>query len=78
MQANGANLGSFPVNGSPIEVVFDGNDLWVSTGAIVDRLRASDGKVLGIFHTYGGPTGLAFDGANIWVTNFDSGTVSKF
>lgn len=40
--------------GSPNQIVFDGEDLWVTNGSTVKRVHASDGKLLG---TWTGATG---------------------
>ena len=66
-----ANLTTqFPVGGSPVDVAFDGQNIWVANedDANVMKLRASDGGPLGTFSVGFSPNGLAFDGANIWVT----------
>jgi hypothetical protein len=70
---------TFPVEGGPFGVAFDGANIWVANSGSnsVTKLRASDGANLGTFSVGGGPLGIAFDGANIWVTNRGSNSVTK-
>ncbi len=69
---DGTVAGSFPLDGQPLGLAFDGANIWVTSrqtshGAL-DKLRASDGKHLGTFSIGDEPWFVAFDGANIWVT----------
>jgi hypothetical protein len=72
LKLDGTNAGSFPLDGQPLGIAFDGADIWVAVGqtghGALDKLRASDGKFLGSFNIYGQPWFVAFDGVNIWVT----------
>ena len=63
---------SFKVGKSPLEVAFDGANIWVvnSGDSTLHKLRASDGATLGKFNV-GASYGVAFDGANIWATRYD-------
>jgi len=72
LKLDGTNAGSFPLDGQPFGIAFDGANIWIgvsqtSHGAL-DKLRASDGKFLGSFDTSAPPWNVAFDGSNIWVT----------
>lgn len=60
---------TFAVGSGPIELAFDGVNIWVTNQRSNDvtKLRASDGANLGTFPVDFGPVGIAFDGANIWV-----------
>jgi DNA-binding beta-propeller fold protein YncE len=71
---NGTTLGTFPVGHGPVDLVFDGANIWAANGldGTVTKLRASDGANLGSFPVgtptmQAGPLHLAFDGAHIWV-----------
>jgi DNA-binding beta-propeller fold protein YncE len=72
---------SFPTPPDPMGVVFDGENMWVCTGATgndkVVKLRASDGANLGVFDVGYGAMGMAFDGANVWIANSLDNYVSK-
>jgi hypothetical protein len=66
------------------EVVFDGQDIWVTLPdtAGLNEFRAADGTRLGYFGPLeqgGGyaPIGLTFDGANIWTANAIGNFISK-
>jgi len=70
---------SFAVGTFPVEVAFDGANIWVANefSNNVTKLRASDGAVQGTFAVGTNPIGVAFDGANVWVTNFNNNNVTK-
>ncbi len=75
--SDGTVLGTFSAPGSPYGVVFDGTNIWVTSGdGFVDQFRVSDGTLLQAIFV-GGPTGIAFDGANIWVASTGFNQVSK-
>jgi hypothetical protein len=69
---------SFSVGNAPLDIAFDGANMWVVNGAddTVSVLRASDGAHV-MTPTVGDvPVAIAFDGANMWVVNNSEGTVS--
>jgi hypothetical protein len=70
---------TFPVGDGPVELAFDGTNIWVANwvGNSVMKLRPSDGSILGTFKVGTRPLDLCSDGANTWVANSDSNTVTK-
>src|SRR5450432_2461130 len=70
---------SFTVGQDPIDVCFDGANIWAVNSASnsVTKLRASDGFNLGTFPLGSYPIYVIYDGANIWVSNEGDNTVSK-
>lgn len=65
-----ANLPSTAVGGSPIQVKFDGADLWVAnqSGNSVSRVRASDGKVLETWTGATAATGIVIALGKIFIS----------
>jgi DNA-binding beta-propeller fold protein YncE len=75
-------MGTFSTNGAaPNNLVFDGNNIWVTNefDQSVAQISAATGSL--VFFFRGGtdqPSGIAFDGVNVWVSNFGDLTVSRF
>jgi hypothetical protein len=63
-----------------ISLVFDGSNMWTTTGASLIKFRPGDCAILGTFSTQagGGAGALTFDGANIWVGIVDDPLLLKF
>ena len=71
-------LDTFPVDGDPHALAFDGEAIWVANhqeGTVV-RLTL-DGRELGTFLKGGDPHDLVFDGEAIWVAVGGGGNVTK-
>ena len=70
---------SFPVGKQPLELAFDGENIWVAnhTDGALTKLRASDGQLQGTFAVGPSPEALVFDGANIWVAVDGESSVKK-
>ena len=68
-----AVIGSYDVVPNPNPIIFDGDEIWVGSGASsgqITRLRASDGSLVSTLSPMASSHwGMAFDGANVWVTN---------
>jgi hypothetical protein len=63
-----------------VGLVFDGSNMWTTTGFSLIKFRPGDGAILGTFSTQTGGTAgaLTFDGANIWVGITDNPLLLKF
>jgi hypothetical protein len=54
----------------PYAIVWDGEHMWVTLGALNTVVKlASTGALVGSYPTGVGPNGMAFDGTNIWITD---------
>jgi alpha-tubulin suppressor-like RCC1 family protein len=77
---DGAEIGYFQNVLSPVDVLFDGTDIWVSNNlgdGTVTKISESTGTVE-VFHTSRSfPGVLSFDGSNVWVANSGSQAISK-
>lgn len=68
---------TFPADGDPNKLAFDGVDMWVSNTDTNSISRISPtGRVLAEYFGLPGAIGIAFDGTNMWVGNSDD-TVSR-
>jgi len=84
LNSEGTLLQTVTLGGSPTFPVFDGHNIWVPNGSILQVVRASDGAILKTFSSENGnQNGLnsaveaAFDGQRILVTN-EAGGLSLF
>lgn len=70
---------TFPLQGSPAGIVFDGTNIWVVLNSIgsIAKYRPSDGALLGSYKVTSSPSLIAFDGANLWVTDASNGKLLK-
>lgn len=62
----------------PTDVVYDGQNVWVSEAGTANRISKLDanGAILQSVPVGTAPAYMAFDGANLWVPNFTDGTIS--
>ena len=69
---------TFPINGYPDGIAFDGTNLWVAARGSNSVTKMNPTTGAKVDYTAGsGPAGVAFDGTYIWVANSGSNTVSK-
>jgi hypothetical protein len=72
LQAPAINLGT-----STAFLVWDGANVWVSTGTGVAKIRANDGNVLAQYTLNSNVAGVAYDGTYIWAANNSQGSISR-
>ena len=77
--SDGVVLGSFPVADGPNAILFDGENIWVTSDIRnkLTKLRASDGATLFVRDVGDIPRGLAFDGVDVWVSSQLEDTVMR-
>lgn len=63
---------------APIDIFFDGENIWLTEGAPANRLRRlnPNGSVAQTIPMAAVPSYMAFDGANLWVPNFGSNSIT--
>jgi DNA-binding beta-propeller fold protein YncE len=63
---------------SPIDVIFDGANVWVAESNFANRLRKlnPDGSIAQTVAVGTQPAYMAYDGANIWVPNFAGNSIT--
>ena len=77
LRANdGTVLGTFPTQGPPYGVAFDGTYVWVSGDSYMLILRASDGAQVALRTL--NAAGVAFDGAYVWTAETNGDRLLKF
>jgi len=71
--------GTFSVGREPMDVCFDGKDIWVANRRdnTVTRLDSGDGSLVGTYPVGMDPVAMAFDGTFVWVVNYDSDDVVR-
>lgn len=69
---------SFNVGSGPIDICFDGANVWVANflGNSVTKLNTSTGSTIGTYSAGSQPYRICFDGSSIWVVN-NIGYVTK-
>ena len=75
LSPTGATLSTFDLGFSAGRIVFDGMNMWVTSGDSVTEL-SPDGATLGTFPA-DFPYGMAFDGTHMWVTDLISTAVTE-
>ena len=70
--------GSFRVGNGPVDILFDGESIWVANAGddTVTQLSLL-GLHLGTYRVGDGPVALAFDGQSIWVANLEDSTLTR-
>jgi DNA-binding beta-propeller fold protein YncE len=72
-------LGISPVGNKPIDLLFDGQDIWVANqdDGTVMRMDTQSGQIIGEYEVGEQPIALEDDGQYIWVANQGDGTISR-
>ena len=64
---------------SPVDVVYDGSNVWVAEAGAANRIRKLapvTGAPLLSVPVGSNPSSITYDGANLWVTNVDSDSIT--
>jgi DNA-binding beta-propeller fold protein YncE len=75
----GGVLGAVQVGGAPLDLAFDGTNVWVTDYSTSDvQVINQAGQVINIFYLATGsdPEGIVFDGQYIWIANNGAGANS--
>ena len=69
---DGRRLGEFRVGNGPVDILYDGESIWVANAGSNNVMRLSTtGLTLGVFEVESGPVSLAFDGKDVWVASLE-------